>query len=63
MAFKLKPCPFCGASAEIEHQEMYDQYKVIANHSEECFFQYLGYWIAFETMKEAADVWNKRVNE
>lgn len=53
-AVKLKPCPFCGAPAHIHEHERFGV---------ECDECGMGLACIKETAEEAAEAWNKRVND
>ena len=58
---KLKPCPFCGASAMVANMD--DEYKIAAHHDETCIFNYLYYIAGLDSEEEATEAWNRRAND
>lgn len=57
---KLKPCPFCGGEAKVEH-EYYSNFTKI-NYCVSCFSCFSSTF-DFDTEQEAIEAWNRRVGE
>lgn len=56
---KLKRCPFCGGKAIIQHEAGEDGNVLIRAECQDCGCRTKG----CETYDEAAESWNKRVND
>lgn len=55
---ELKPCPFCGSRAEINHKEKLDAW-IVECTNQRCFASYMiGWW--YDTEQEAVEMWNRR---
>ena len=64
MTEKLKPCPFCNTEVHLEKAKWYSFYfKIVGEHDDKCPFFYMYQHIAYESKKEAIEVWNRRVDE
>lgn len=66
MSPELKPCPFCGCSAEVwEHEypngEAY--FEPIVWHDDGCILAHVLWCGDYETAEELAEHWNRRANE
>ena len=58
----LKPCPYCGANAEIKLYTVHNGiYTIDANHKEKCYLKYMrrDFFNDFE-LKETELRWNAR---
>lgn len=55
---KLKPCPFCGAAANIRFDFKHDYVVFCTN--EFCMLNELEY--GFDSEEEAINTWNRRTN-
>ena len=62
---KIRNCPFCGAKAEAvrryNFKDVYEPWKVVANHDDECVFIKMGWMDDYESAEEAIKAWNRRV--
>ncbi len=61
---ELKPCPFCGACACVDHRTYPSgdkDYIVICLHDSGCYLD-KSISVDFETEEEAAEAWNRRVD-
>lgn len=59
--YKLKPCPFCGGEAEIEHQYIFGrEYSMVK--CKECGAETLPILISFtySSDERATEAWNRR---
>lgn len=56
---KLKPCPFCGAAANIRFDFKHDYVVFCTN--EFCMLNELEY--GFDSEEEAIEAWNRRTND
>ena len=54
---QLKPCPFCGGDAELEHDTTFTNRFYVK--CRECAESTYG----FHTLDEAIDAWNSEVND
>lgn len=57
---ELKPCPFCGGEAKLEHDYIISFVKCV-----ECDVRTVGYHVSPEYSSDAraAEVWNRRMND
>lgn len=59
MTDNLKPCPFCGAAANIRFDFKHDYVVFCTN--EFCMLNELEY--GFDSEEEAIEAWNRRTND
>lgn len=60
MNIELKPCPFCGNKATITYKQVLEAY-ICECSNNDCPASYMIGNI-YDTMEEAIEVWNRRVN-
>lgn len=59
--YDLKPCPFCGSRAEINHKEDLDAW-IVECANQCCPASYMiGWW--YDTIEEAVKFWNMRCED
>lgn len=57
---ELKPCPFCGCAAVINHRDFIGTWIVECSNND-CPASYM-IGNSYETEEKAIDAWNRRVN-
>ena len=56
--YYLKPCPFCGGKAKLQHIYRYNQARVYCS---KCGASTMEQTVTFSDASAAADFWNTRV--